>query len=79
MEMLRSSEDEWSTVKVKSKKAAKKDSPRESGDEPVQSRPAAQPKQPAAGSKASSKPSQSFGSFSALPVEENDQEEEEEW
>ncbi|CAM1506978.1 Fc.00g066190.m01.CDS01 [Cosmosporella sp. VM-42] len=79
MELLKSEDDEWSTVKTKSKKTSKKDSSIDSGDEPLQSRPAAQPKQPVAGK--ASQPTQSFGSFSAFaskdePVEE---EEEEEW
>ncbi|KPM38074.1 hypothetical protein AK830_g8499 [Neonectria ditissima] len=79
MEMLKSDEDEWSTVKAKSKKATKNESSVDSGDEPTQSRPAAQPKQPVGN--ATSKPSQSFGSFSALstkdePVEEDLEEEE---
>lgn len=75
MEMIKSDEDEWSTVKTKSsKKAAKNDSSVDSGDEP--SRPSAQPKQVSAINKAA-KPSQSFGSFSALSTK-NDQADEEE-
>ncbi|RSM14034.1 hypothetical protein CEP52_001674 [Fusarium oligoseptatum] len=79
IEMLKDNDDEWSTVKTKSKKASKKAPSVESSDEPS-ARPAAQPQQPI-GNKAS-KPTQSFGSFSAL-TNKNDvadeEEEEEEW
>ncbi|KAK7417931.1 hypothetical protein QQX98_004233 [Neonectria punicea] len=81
MEMLKSDEDEWSTVKTKSsKKATKNESSVDSGDEPSQARPAVQPKQPVGN--AASKPSQSFGSFSALSTKDEPAEEdleEEEW
>lgn len=84
MEMIKSDEDDWSTVKTKSsKKVSKKTSSVDSGDEPAPSRPAAQPKQPSAGAIASkSKSTQSFGSFSALTVKDaaaDEDEEEEEW
>ncbi|KAJ4327113.1 hypothetical protein N0V84_002501 [Fusarium piperis] len=79
IEMLKDNDDEWSTVKTKSKKAPKNAPSVESSDEPS-ARPAAQPQQPI-GNKAS-KPTQSFGSFSAL-TNKNDvadeEEEEEEW
>lgn len=82
MEMLKN-DDDWSTVKTKSKKSSKKETAVDSGDEPLPSRPAAQPKQPQAGAKAT-KPTQSFGSFSALsvkngPADEEEDEQEEEW
>lgn len=80
MEMLKT-DDDWSTVKTKSKKSSKKEIAVDSGDELLPSRPAAQPKQPLAGAKAS-KPTQSFGSFSALSVKNgpaDEEEEEEEW
>ncbi|KAM0424722.1 hypothetical protein ACHAPT_010032 [Fusarium lateritium] len=79
IEMLKDNDDDWSTVKTKSKKAPKSAPSVESSDEPS-TRPAAQPQQPI-GNKAS-KPTQSFGSFSAL-TNKNDvadeEEEEEEW
>ncbi|KAH7162999.1 hypothetical protein B0J13DRAFT_615605 [Dactylonectria estremocensis] len=79
MEMLKTDEDEWSTVKTKtkSKKNPKTDSSVDSGDEPLQSRPSAQPKQAQAGKSAST-----FGSFSALSTKDepvDEQEVEEEW
>ncbi|KAJ4271824.1 hypothetical protein NW762_000530 [Fusarium torreyae] len=74
-------DDDWSTVKTKSKKAAKSAPSAGSGDE-VAARPAAQPKQPAGPNKAS-QPTQSFGSFSALTTNDDaadkEDEEEEEW
>jgi hypothetical protein len=82
LEMLKN-EDEWSTVKTKSsKKATKKESPNESGDDNVTTRPAAQPKQtkPVAFESTTSKTTPSFGSFSAL-TSNNDaaDDAEEEW
>lgn len=71
MELLKETDD-WSTVKTKaSKKATKKGSSVESGDETA-SRPSAQPKQFAAAANKSSKPAptQSFGSFSALTTKD---------
>lgn len=80
--MLKDETDEWSTVKTKSsKKSAKKESPIGSGDDQVASRPAPQPKQvkPSAPG-TTSKPTQSFGSFSALTSKDDPAEEaEEEW
>ncbi|KAF4958175.1 hypothetical protein FSARC_11059 [Fusarium sarcochroum] len=72
-------DDDWSTVKTKSKKATKSAPSTGSGDEAAV-RPAAQPKQPTGPNKAS-QPTQSFGSFSALTTKDNaaDEEEEEEW
>ncbi|KAH7170885.1 hypothetical protein EDB81DRAFT_876899 [Dactylonectria macrodidyma] len=79
MEMLKTDEDEWSTVKTKtkSKKNPKTDSSVDSGDEPLQSRPSAQPKQGAQTGKSAS----TFGSFSALSTKDEPAEEEieEEW
>lgn len=83
-EPVQANDDEWSTVKTKaSKKTTKNASSVDSGDEPVQSRPAVEPKQPV-GNTREAKPTQSFGSFSALsskdePAEEDEEEEEEEW
>ncbi|KAF5012968.1 hypothetical protein FDECE_1015 [Fusarium decemcellulare] len=81
IEMLKDNDDEWSTVKTKSSKKASKNVPSaESGDEPV-TRPAVQPKQPSGPIK-TSKPTQSFGSFSALTTKDDaadEEEEEEEW
>ncbi|KAH6998112.1 hypothetical protein BKA56DRAFT_664736 [Ilyonectria sp. MPI-CAGE-AT-0026] len=77
MEMLKTDEDEWSTVKPKSKKASKNESSADSGDEP-QVRPTIQPKQAGA----TNKPAPSFGSFSALSTQDgpaDEEEEEEEW
>ncbi|KAM0564365.1 hypothetical protein ACHAPJ_000578 [Fusarium lateritium] len=73
-------DDDWSTVKTKSKKATKSAPSAGSGDE-VAARPAAQPKQPTGPNKAS-QPTQSFGSFSALTTKgdaADEKEEEEEW
>ncbi|KAM5355800.1 hypothetical protein ACJ41O_002446 [Fusarium nematophilum] len=82
IEMLKDNDDEWSTVKTKSSKKAGKNAPSvESGDEPS-TRPAPQPKQPVGNTK-TSKPTQSFGSFSALTTKDDgadeEEEEEEEW
>lgn len=83
LEMLKDETDEWSTVKTKSKKSAKKETPVESGDDQVVSRPAAQPKQTKTSvptNNASAKSTQSFGSFSALTSKDDPAEEaEEEW
>lgn len=81
IEQLQANDDEWSTVKTKSsKKSNKNASSVDSGDEPVQTRPAAQPKQ-VSGNSRESKPTQSFGSFSALSSKDDPAEEEveEEW
>lgn len=78
---LQADDDDWSTVKTKSsKKTVKNASSVDSGDEPVQSRPAVQPKQISSNTR-ESKPSQSFGSFSALSSKDDPAEEEveEEW
>ncbi|KAF4983514.1 hypothetical protein FZEAL_1101 [Fusarium zealandicum] len=81
IEMLKGNDDEWSTVKTKASKKAGKSAPSvESSDEPS-SRPALQPKQPSGNTKVS-KPTQSFGSFSALTTKndaDEEDEEEEEW
>ncbi|KAF4332416.1 hypothetical protein FBEOM_13768 [Fusarium beomiforme] len=76
---LLQNDDDWSTVKTKSKKGTKNAPSAGSGDEAV-SRPTVQPKQPF-GSNKSSQPSQSFGSFSALTTKDDvaEEEEEEEW
>lgn len=81
IEMLKG-DDDWSTVPTKSSKRASKKEAVDSGDERVESRPAAQPKQPVAGASQSSKPSKSFGSFSALSTNDeagDEEEQEEEW
>jgi hypothetical protein len=73
-------DDEWSTVKTKSKKAAKNAPSAGSGDEAA-ARPAAQPKQPTGPNKAA-QPSQSYGSYTALTTKDDgadEEEEEEEW
>ncbi|QPC74939.1 hypothetical protein HYE68_005691 [Fusarium pseudograminearum] len=73
-------DDEWSTVKTKSKKTAKNAPSAGSGDE-VAARPAAQPKQPTGSNKAV-QPSQSYGSYTALTTKDDgadEDEEEEEW
>ncbi|KAF5025276.1 hypothetical protein F66182_2609 [Fusarium sp. NRRL 66182] len=79
IELLKN-DDDWSTVKTKSKKATKSAPSAGSGDEVV-ARPAVQPKQPSGPNKVS-QPTQSFGSFSALTTKDDaadDEEEEEEW
>ncbi|KAH6961039.1 hypothetical protein DER45DRAFT_184831 [Fusarium avenaceum] len=74
-------DDEWNTVKTKSKKAAKSAPSAGSSDEAA-ARPAVQPKQPTGPNKVS-QPSQSYGSFTALTTKDNaadeEEEEEEEW
>ncbi|KAG5746490.1 hypothetical protein H9Q72_008579 [Fusarium xylarioides] len=77
---LLQNDDDWSTVKTKSKKGAKNATSAGSGDKAA-ARPAVQPKQPTGPNKAS-QPSQSFGSFSALTTKGDaaeEEEEEEEW
>jgi hypothetical protein len=76
---LLQNDDDWSTVKTKSKKGAKNATSAGSGDEAA-ARPAVQPKQPTGPNKAS-QPSQSFGSFSALTSKDDaaEEEQEEEW
>ncbi|KAF4493942.1 hypothetical protein FAGAP_9926 [Fusarium agapanthi] len=80
---LLQNDDDWSTVKTKSKKGAKNSTSAGSGDEAA-ARPVVQPKQPTGPNKAS-QTSQSFGSFSALTTkgdaaeEEEEEEDEEEW
>ncbi|KAM4055109.1 hypothetical protein HRG_005917 [Hirsutella rhossiliensis] len=83
MEMLKDEADDWNTVTTKSsKKAAKKAPSVSSGDEKVQTQPAAQPKQLAASTNKSPPkapaPQNFGGSFSALTNDEGP-EEEEEW
>ncbi|KAI5466150.1 hypothetical protein BGZ63DRAFT_348577 [Mariannaea sp. PMI_226] len=78
IEMLKSDEDEWSTVKTKSKKASKNDSSVDSGDEP--SRQTSQPKVTKNNNATTS--SKSFGAFSALSTKDepaDEEEAEEEW
>ncbi|KAF5669262.1 hypothetical protein FHETE_5020 [Fusarium heterosporum] len=72
-------DDDWNTVKTKSKKAAKSAPSAGSSDEAA-ARPAVQPKQPTGPNKVS-QPSQSYGSFTALTTKNDaaDEEEEEEW
>lgn len=79
LEMIKHETDEWSTVKTKSsKRSIKKDSSVDSGDEPSQSRPSAQPK-PSTTASAPTKASSNFGSFAALTKDEPAEDVEEEW
>ncbi|KAF7545861.1 hypothetical protein G7Z17_g8848 [Cylindrodendrum hubeiense] len=79
IELLKTDEDEWSTVKTKSsKKASKNESSVDSGDEPSQPRVAVQPKQTVVATKSAP----SFGAFSALSTKDepaDEDEVEEEW
>lgn len=83
LEMLKNEADEWSTVQTKSSKKSKKEASAGSGDDaPVLTRTAPQPNQPApvASANNTTKAPQNFGSFSALTVKDEPEEDvEEEW